>query len=81
MDTIPDNDSVKTKNKISIIKTLTEIPTGKEFKILRVNAGHHAKERLACLGIVPGVKIIKKKSCSFSRSNRGRSERNMFSTW
>ena len=30
-----------------------------------MNAGHHAKRRLACLGIIPGVKIIKKKTAPF----------------
>ena len=60
MDTIFKNNSAKSHNK-----TLTEIPIGKEFKILRVNAGHHAKTRLACLGIIPGVKIIKKKAAPF----------------
>ena len=33
--------------------------------ILRVNAGHNAKRRLANLGIIPGVKIIKKKAAPF----------------
>ena len=29
------------------------------------NAGYHAKRRLACLGIIPGVDIIKKKAAPF----------------
>jgi Fe2+ transport system protein FeoA len=40
-------------------------PIGQKFIVQRVNAGHHAKRRLACLGIIPGVEIIKKKVAPF----------------
>jgi Fe2+ transport system protein FeoA len=46
-------------------KSLIECPIGQKLRVLRVNAGHHAKKRLACLGIVPGVEIIKKKAAPF----------------
>ncbi|MFX1442380.1 MAG: ferrous iron transport protein A [Promethearchaeota archaeon] len=48
-----------------LIKCLTECELGTELIVLGVNAGHGAKMRLAHLGIVPGVKIIKKKSAPF----------------
>jgi len=55
MDTVIRDNSTKSYNR-----TLIEIPIGKECRILRVNAGYHAKRRLASLGIIPGVKVIKK---------------------
>jgi len=48
-----------------LIKCLTECELGTELIVMGVNAGHGAKTRLAHLGIVPGVKIIKKKSAPF----------------
>lgn len=50
---------------IDTIKSLIECPIGKKLKVIRVNAGYHAKQRLAHLGIVPGVNIIKKSSAPF----------------
>jgi len=47
------------------IKNLIECPIGEKFKVIRVNAGHNAKRRLAHLGIIPGVNIIKKSSAPF----------------
>ena len=47
---------------IPLIKCLTECDKGEIVEVINVNAGHKAKQRLANLGIVPGVKIIKKKS-------------------
>ena len=47
------------------IKRLIEYPTGEELKVLRVNVGYHAKRRLACLGIIPGVKIKIKRIAPF----------------
>lgn len=38
---------------------------GEEFIVSSVNSGHMAKRRLAHLGIVPGVKIVKKKAAPF----------------
>jgi Fe2+ transport system protein FeoA len=46
-------------------KSLIECQNGEEVTVLRVNAGLMAKRRLADLGIVPGVKIIKKQSALF----------------
>lgn len=48
-----------------LIKCLTECENGSELTVLSVNAGYGAKRRLAHLGIVPGVKIIKKKAAPF----------------
>ena len=50
---------------IHTIKSLIECPIGEELKVLKVNAGNHAKGRLACLGIVPGVKIRIRKTAPF----------------
>jgi DtxR family Mn-dependent transcriptional regulator len=58
------NSIEKYPNNISY-KQLTECPIGQKLKVERVNAGFHAKRRLACLGIVPGVEIIKKKAAPF----------------
>ena len=46
----------------SLLKCLTECEKGEAVIVVNVNAGFKAKRRLANLGIVPGVKIIKKKS-------------------
>jgi Fe2+ transport system protein FeoA len=48
-----------------LIKCLTECELGTELTVLGVNAGHGAKRRLAHLGIMPGVKIIKRRSAPF----------------
>jgi len=48
-----------------LIKCLTECDIGTELIVTGVNAGYGAKRRLAHLGIVPGVKIIKKNSAPF----------------
>ena len=50
----------------SLIKCLTDCDKGEEVVVLRVNAGRNAKTRLANLGLVPGVKIIKRKKAPFS---------------
>ncbi len=49
----------------TLIKCLTECEKGEEVVVLRVNAGHGAKTRLANLGVVPGVKITKTKNAPF----------------
>lgn len=49
----------------SLTKCLTECENGEEVVVLRVNAGHKAKTRLANLGVVPGVKIRKTKNAPF----------------
>ena len=46
-------------------RSLIECQNGEEATVLRVNAGLMAKKRLADLGIVPGVKIVKKQSAVF----------------
>ena len=46
----------------SLYKCLTECEKGEVVEVVNVKAGIKAKRRLANLGIVPGVKIIKKKS-------------------
>ena len=53
------------RNLVPLIKCLTECDLGTELIVRGVNAGQGAKRRLAHLGIVPGVKIIKKKSAPF----------------
>ena len=44
---------------------LTECNMNEEITIMSVNTGLKAKNRLANLGIVPGVKLIKKKTAPF----------------
>jgi len=53
------------KNSVPLIRLLTECGVGEKLIVLRVNAGLNAKRRLAHLGIVPGVKTIKKKAAPF----------------
>ena len=48
-----------------LTKCLIECEKGEEVVVLRVNAGHNAKTRLANLGVVPGVKITKTKNAPF----------------
>ena len=56
----------KRKRKVEpLIKRLIDCPIGVKLKVLRVNTGHHAKRRLANLGIIPGVQIIKRKAAPF----------------
>ena len=50
---------------IPLIKCLIDCIKEEELVILRVNTGHNAKRILANLGIIPGVKIIKKKAAPF----------------
>ncbi len=63
------NNSEKKSGKINpkpLIKCLSECDLGAELKVVSVNSGIRAKQRLANLGIVPGEKIVKKKSAPFS---------------
>ena len=53
------------KEGIPLIKCLTECNKGEEVLIVSVDAGKRAKQRLANLGLVPGVKIRKKQSAPF----------------
>jgi len=41
---------------------LTDCIKGEVVTVLRVNAGMKAKRRLANLGVVPGIQIVKKKT-------------------
>ena len=50
---------------VPLIKCLTECVIGEEITVVKVNVGQRQKRRLANLGIVPGVKIKKKKSAPF----------------
>jgi Fe2+ transport system protein FeoA len=66
---IVSNETINNKENqsqaIPLIKCLTECEKGEEVVVLRVNAGHNAKTRLANLGVVPGVKITKTKNAPF----------------
>ncbi len=60
------NNSFKNSKKgIPLTKCLTECDVGEDLIVLKVNAGQMAKKRLANLGIVPGVNVIKKKAAPF----------------
>ena len=41
---------------------MTDCVKGEVVTVLRVNAGMKAKRRLANLGVVPGIQIVKKKT-------------------
>jgi len=49
----------------SLIKCLVDCELGSELSVIGVNAGYRAKQRLAHLGIVPGVKISMKNCAPF----------------
>lgn len=53
-------------NARPLIKCLTECALHTQLKVVSVNAGFGAKNRLADLGIVPGTTIIKKKAAPFN---------------
>ena len=53
------------ENPQTLMKCLTECSNQAEVKVVSVNSGRMAKQRLANLGIVPGVIIKKKKSAPF----------------
>ena len=61
-------DSLKEKppfDGVPLTKCLSEGQIGEELLVLSVDAGKKAKNRLANLGILPGVKIIKNKAAPF----------------
>ncbi|NVM35020.1 MAG: ferrous iron transport protein A [Candidatus Lokiarchaeota archaeon] len=60
-----ENSLQENKKIVPLVKRLIECSTGEKLKVLRVNAGYHAKRRLANLGIIPGVQIIKRKAAPF----------------
>jgi len=49
----------------NINRFLTDCSAGEQLTVVRVAAGIRAKTRLANLGIVPGVKIIKRRAAPF----------------
>ncbi len=53
------------QNINNIPMCLHSCESGVELKVLRVDAGMSAKRRLANLGIIPGVKIIKNRVAPF----------------
>ena len=50
---------------VPLTRCLSDCESGEELLVLSVEAGNKAKNRLANLGIVPGVKIIKNKAAPF----------------
>ena len=61
-------DSAKENHHVAgapLTQCLSNCDTGEELLVLSVDAGSKAKNRLANLGIVPGVKIIKNKAAPF----------------
>jgi len=65
---IMSKDSFKQKHPLDgvpLTRCLSECDTGEELLVLSVDAGRRAKNRLANLGIIPGVKIIKNKAAPF----------------
>ncbi|MFX0024630.1 MAG: ferrous iron transport protein A, partial [Candidatus Hermodarchaeota archaeon] len=59
---ISKNYSEKKPSKASLLKCLTDCEKGEVVIVVNVDAGFKAKQRLANLGIIPGVKISKKKN-------------------
>ncbi|MBN1801905.1 MAG: ferrous iron transport protein A [Candidatus Lokiarchaeota archaeon] len=59
-------DSKTENHNKNLIQCLSSCDMGSELIVIRVEAGQMAKNRLANLGIVPGAKIIKKKSAPFN---------------
>ncbi|TXT55465.1 MAG: putative Fe2+ transport system protein, subunit A [Promethearchaeota archaeon] len=57
--------NMENQQRTTLRKCLTECDKGAELKVVRVNAGHRAKRRLANLGIVPGSIIRKQRSAPF----------------
>lgn len=57
--------TVETKETRNLLKCLTECSMGDQVEVVSVNAGRGAKQRLANLGIVPGVKIRKSRAAPF----------------
>jgi len=56
---------VDSKNTSTLLRCLTECSTGDKVVVSSVNAGRGAKQRLANLGIVPGVEIRKSRAAPF----------------
>ncbi|MFX1320620.1 MAG: ferrous iron transport protein A [Promethearchaeota archaeon] len=62
---IHNNYSTRRHHRYRQIDRLSNCQNGEEVIVLRVHAGYMAKKRLANLGIIPGVKMIKKRSALF----------------
>jgi Fe2+ transport system protein FeoA len=56
---------MKNKSGTPLIKCLTECEKNEELTVLSVDTGFGQKRRLANLGLVPGVKIHKRKEAPF----------------
>jgi len=50
---------------VPLTKCLSDCESGEDLLVLRVDAGRKAKNRLANLGIIPGVTITKNKAAPF----------------
>jgi Fe2+ transport system protein FeoA len=48
-----------------LLKCLTECNKGEELTVINVDVGYGQKRRLANLGVVPGAKIVKRKTAPF----------------
>lgn len=55
-----------TQKTSSLLKCLTECSKDTDVKVVSVNAGKMAKQRLANLGLIPGSKISKTRSAVFN---------------
>ncbi|MBY9006119.1 MAG: ferrous iron transport protein A [Candidatus Lokiarchaeota archaeon] len=66
MDIIDKKSIMNNNNNNSLTKCLGECEIGDELEVIKVDAGGSATQRLASLGIVPGVKIIKSRSAPFN---------------
>ena len=62
INSVSEDQNDKKQLQASLLKCLTDCNKGEIVVVVNVNAGFKAKRRLANLGIVPGVKIVKKKS-------------------
>lgn len=56
---------INTDKTNSLLKCLTDCNNDENLEVVAVNAGRMAKQRLANLGIIPGVGIKKERSAIF----------------
>jgi len=57
--------TIEAKETRNLLRCLTECSTGDKVEVVAVNAGRGAKQRLANLGIVPGVIVKKSRAAPF----------------
>jgi DtxR family Mn-dependent transcriptional regulator len=57
-----ENPSQEKDQSIPLIICLTDCERDTELTVISISAGFEAKRRLADLGILPGVKIVKKRA-------------------